>query len=64
MEVLHYLLASRSFAVDHDFMRVLIMDFLQHVLAAEIGIRWRRRSRVAEALLMLGVSGMVGMQPQ
>ncbi len=64
MEVLHYLLASRSFAVDHDFVRVLIMDFLRHVLAAEIGIRWRRRSRVAEALVMLGVSGMVGMQLQ
>ncbi len=64
MEVLHYLLASRSFAVDHDFMGLLIMDFLQHVLAAEIGIRWRRRSRVAEALVILGVSGMVGMLQQ
>ncbi len=64
MEVLHYLLASRSFAVDDDFMRLLVMDFLQHVLAAEIGIRWRRRSRVVEAPVMLGVSGMVGMQLQ
>ncbi len=42
------LLASRRFVVGHDSVCLLIVDFFTYVLAAEMGIKLRRKSRFCQ----------------